>query len=174
MDTKSVPTRGPRVATPTRPAQKSSTRATTPLEQRRLAQAASVHPGLMRELRSAPVTTALPKEALETQIDEEARTLGWLSYLGLALTGLLMLNRAKRSSFVRFHAWQSILATAATLLIGFLLYLLPGFTITSGLLGIVAFFGWLVLLYSAYQGQRWQIPLLGTLAGRLASKKPAR
>lgn len=106
--------------------------------------------------------------------------MGGLAYIGLLpAIVLLVLPAARRRVFVRFHCWQSLLFTAATVLLGiavrllFLLFsILPvvGFLISWLLLGIVAIaiiILWLALIVKALQGESYELPLLGPLATRL-------
>jgi uncharacterized membrane protein len=80
----------------------------------------------------------------------------------------------KRSRFLHFHAWQSILLWAT-----FFLASLVGILVSNiaaavallllGILGVLAmFFLWVVLSLKAWQGERLQLPLYGPLAERLS------
>jgi uncharacterized membrane protein len=83
-----------------------------------------------------------------------AYSLGWL-------TGALFLVIEKNSRFVRFHAWQSVL----TFLPAFLLFwLLPLWFLAWPLVVVV----WLLLMYKAFQGERFKLPVVGDLADRRA------
>jgi uncharacterized membrane protein len=105
------------------------------------------------------------------QADRLAAALAYLTLVPGVV--LLLVPQYRESRFVRFHAWQSIL------LWGFFVV----FTITSLLLsnlaaamffllfGILAslamFFLWVVLSFKAWQGDRFELPVLGTLAERM-------
>ena len=106
--------------------------------------------------------------------------MGGLAYVGLLPAVVLLLVPAtRRRQFVRFHCWQSLLFTAATVLAGFavkllflLFSLLPvvGFLISWLLLGIVSIAVvvlWLALIVKALQGETYELPFLGPLASRL-------
>ena len=87
----------------------------------------------------------------------------------------LFVQQYKRSSFIRFHAWQSVFfwtLTAILLVIG-LLASSFGFLLIWMVTGIllVAALGltWLVLSIKALQGERFQLPGLGHLADQLGS-----
>lgn len=93
--------------------------------------------------------TGLPKNTAAAL----AYVLGWL-------TGIVFLM-IEKDSFVRFHAMQSII----TFGILTILALLPvvGW-ILSPLVMIVGFVLWLVLIYKAYQGEKFKLPVIGDFA----------
>ncbi len=86
---------------------------------------------------------------------------------------LLFLPAFRKSHFVRFHAWQSILLWGV-----FFLASLTGILFSNiaaavallllGILGALGmFFLWAVMSMKAWQGERFELPLLGPLAARL-------
>jgi uncharacterized membrane protein len=109
---------------------------------------------------------------------------GALAYLLGLITGIifLALEPYKHDRFVRFHAMQSILLCAAYIVYritfsfvvrmivgvsGWLaLALVPVAFVVS--LGLFAF--WLFLMYSAYKGREFQIPVIGPMAARQAGE----
>lgn len=107
---------------------------------------------------------------------------GALSYFLGALTGILFLMVDKERPFVRFHAMQSILLTVAAValsvvllvldvalaalpLIGWLVSLLLSLAIWIG-----GFVLWLYLMYRAYRGDEWELPVIGTQARRVSTQ----
>lgn len=86
-----------------------------------------------------------------------------LSYVLGPITGIIFLVLEKDKS-VRFHAMQSIVFGV----VAFVLNMVLGFTIILSLvlplLWIVEFILWLVLIYKAWQGEEWELPVLGKLA----------
>ena len=86
---------------------------------------------------------------------------------------LLSLPAFRRSAFVRFHAWQSILLWGLFLLISLVCVYVSNFTgaIVLLLIGILSslamFFLWIVLTLKTWQGERLALPLFGALAARL-------
>jgi uncharacterized membrane protein len=108
---------------------------------------------------------------------------GALTYLVGAITGILFLviDPFKNDRFVRFHAFQSIFFNVAWIafwivwtILGFLLG-----AITHGLffiiqlpinfvVGIGGLVLWIYLMYTAYQGKTFQIPIIGPLAAKQA------
>jgi uncharacterized membrane protein len=69
------------------------------------------------------------------------------------------------NSFVRFHAMQSMLVFGASCL-AFLVCLAIPFL--GWILSIFVFYGsaalWLILMFKAYQGERFKLPVAGDIA----------
>jgi uncharacterized membrane protein len=104
-----------------------------------------------------------------TGMDEN--TAGLLTYVLGLVTGIIFLAVEKDSKFVRFHAFQSILISAALIVINMVLGFIPiiGW-ILSLLLSPVSFILWLILLYQAYQGKWFKLPVIGKIAEEQANK----
>jgi uncharacterized membrane protein len=98
-----------------------------------------------------------------TGMDENV--VGLLTYVFGLVTGILFLIIEKESKFVRFHAFQSILISAVYIILNMVLGFIPiiGWLI-SLLLSPVFFILWLVLLYQAYQGKWFKLPVIGDFA----------
>lgn len=108
----------------------------------------------------------------------EENVAGALSYLMGPVTGIIFLILDKERPFVRFHAVQCIVVTVAWLVIslglmvlGMILGMIPvvGFIITTlayFALSILGFVLWLALMYKAFQGEEWEVPVLGEYARR--------
>jgi uncharacterized membrane protein len=112
---------------------------------------------------------------------------GALAYLVGAITGILFLviDPFKTDRFVRFHAFQSIffnLAWIAFWIIWTILGLTLG-AISHGLFFIIqlpinllitvgGFCLWAYLMYTAYQGKTFQLPIIGALAASQAGIAP--
>jgi len=90
----------------------------------------------------------------------------------------LIVEPFKRSSYVRFHAWQSIFFFVAWALVHILVEvvqnLLPTvvfLTLTLWRLVDLAFFIVLIIVFvSAFNGKRFMLPILGGLAERQANR----
>ena len=86
--------------------------------------------------------------------------LGWV-------TGIIFLLIEKKDKFIRFHAMQSVVTfgilTVASLmpLIGWIL---------SPFIMIIGFVLWLVLMIKAYQGEEFELPIVGKLARQWMGK----
>jgi uncharacterized membrane protein len=90
----------------------------------------------------------------------------------------LIIEPFKRSSFVRFHAWQSIFFFVAwavvDILIGVLQNIVPsvGFPtyMVLELVGLAIFVIWLIVFIGAFNGKRYKLPIIGDLAEKQASR----
>ena len=106
-----------------------------------------------------------------------------LAYLAGFITGIIFLvvDPYKRDPFVRFHAFQSIFFNIAW--IGFwILWMIFGMVlsaVTKGLfffiqmpIDLIIMLGglclWAYLMYSAYQGKRFRLPVIGAFAAKQA------
>jgi uncharacterized membrane protein len=135
--------------------------------------------------RSAPNRTAGPKRpaapnySTSTTTGIEPNVAAALSYILGLITGIIFFALEKENNFVRFHAAQSIvvsvlliiISTAISILGGVLAFLpilgsLMVFLVTVGL-AIGTFALWLMLMWRAYSGDTWEMPIAGDLARRI-------
>ena len=79
--------------------------------------------------------------------------LGWV-------TGLVFLLWEKDKR-VRFHALQSIVIFGGLNAAQFFLASTMMFSVLASLLGVTTFILWLVLIFKAYEGERWKFPYVG-------------
>ena len=96
----------------------------------------------------------------ETKIGLPRNTTAALSYVLGWLTGIVVLLLEK-DPFVRFHAMQSVVT------FGFLtiLAIVPFIgLVLSPLIMIVGFVLWLVLIFKAYKGEEFKLPVIGDFA----------
>jgi len=93
--------------------------------------------------------------------------MGALTYLLGFVTGIVFLLVEKDNKFVRFHAAQS------TVVFG-VLFLLGMVPVVGWVMGVViapvSFILWLVLMWKAYQGETFRLPVVSDLADKLESK----
>lgn len=109
----------------------------------------------MRKMAEEKTVTGLPRntEAALTYV------LGWL-------TGIIFFLMSK-DKFIRFHAMQSII----TFGIITILVIVPVIGwIISPLAMIVGFVLWLVLIFKAYQGEEFMLPVIGEFAKKQLAK----
>jgi len=104
-----------------------------------------------------------------------------LCYLLGVLTGVLflVLEPYNKNRTIRFHAFQSIFVWLAMVVVWI------AFAIVSSIIAMVPFIGWLtvllwpifglaffalwlVLMYKAYNRERWVLPVIGPLAEKQA------
>ena len=92
---------------------------------------------------------------------------GALCYVFGFVSGVIFLLLEKENKFVRFHAMQSVIVflgiTLATA-IPFVGWLMSVFIIP---LGIVL---WLILIYKAYQREKFKLPVIGDFAEKQLKK----
>lgn len=112
------------------------------------------------------------KAKSSTGMDENVASL--LTYVLGLITGILFLVIEKDSKLVRFHAFQSILISAFFIILNMVLGFIPiiGWLI-SLLLSPISFILWLVLLYQAYQGKWFKLPIIGDYAEEQSKKLQA-
>ena len=98
-------------------------------------------------------------------------------FLGIiACIVLLIIEPYRRSKYVRFHAFQSLLTHAVFLALslalgilgGMLTSLLPIFAFVEALVALACLLLLLLLMYKAYQNTMIEVPFLGPLAARQA------
>mgnify|MGYP001598132869 CR=1 FL=1 len=96
-------------------------------------------------------------------------TAGALAYVLGPVTGIIFLILEK-DPFVRFHAMQSTVVFVFL----FVLQWIFGLTIIlfplSAIVGLLAFILWLVLIYKAWQGEEWEVPVLGKISKQIGKK----
>ncbi len=104
----------------------------------------------------------------------EDRVLAALAYFSFFPAGVLLLLPAFRSHrFIRFHAWQSVLIWGVFLVVTIFALFLSNVAAAMVFLlfGIIAslamLFLWIVLSIKAWQGERFELPWFGELAGRM-------
>ena len=92
-----------------------------------------------------------------------------LAYIGWALTGILFYLLGPRDRFVRFHALQSILLTAAFVVVGtalsvvsFIVPFIGPFLFALASLGFV--FVWLLVMWKALRYEEYRLPFIGEIA----------
>jgi uncharacterized membrane protein len=95
----------------------------------------------------------------------EENVAGTLCYLLGWVSGILFFATEPENSFVRFHAMQSMVVFGAAC-IAFLVCLSIPFL--GWILSIFIFYGsaalWLILMFKAYQGERFKLPVVGEIA----------
>ena len=90
----------------------------------------------------------------------------------------LIIDPFKKSSFVRFHAWQSIFFFVAWAVIDILVSVVQNLvpssvflTLTAlQLVGLALFVVWLIVFIGAFNGKRIKLPIVGDLAEKQANR----
>ena len=81
------------------------------------------------------------------------------------ITGLVFFLTEPHNPFVRFHAMQAMLVFGAASVVFILCLSVP---FLGWILSIFVFYGsvalWLLLMFKAYQGERYKLPIAGDIA----------
>ena len=101
----------------------------------------------------------------KTSMGLEENIAGLLCYVLGWLTGIVFWVLEKENKFVRFHAMQSIATFLPLMVIVWVIGLIPfiGWAI-SPLIGLLALILWLILMFKAYQGEMYKLPVVGDFA----------
>jgi uncharacterized membrane protein len=120
-----------------------------------------------------------PNYSTSTSTGIEPNVAAALSYVLGLITGVVFLVLEKDNRFIRFHAAQSIAVSVIIIVVSI------GVSLLSGILAFIPIFGWLVvlvltmgltfgtfilwllLMWRAYQGEEWELPIAGDFARRL-------
>jgi uncharacterized membrane protein len=96
---------------------------------------------------------------------------GLLCYALGFITGIVFLVLEKENKFVRFHAMQSLATFLALFVISMVVGIIPFIgLIISILINLFGLILWLLLMYKAYQGERFKLPIVGDFAEKQISK----
>ncbi len=109
------------------------------------------------------MTTINQEEKSTTGLDANLAAL--VCYVLGFVTGIVMLVIEKDSKFVRFHAMQSVMTFLGLFAINIVLGFIPilGWIVSLLLLPVTLIL-WLVLMYKAYQGEKFKLPIVGDMA----------
>jgi uncharacterized membrane protein len=110
----------------------------------------------------------------KSSLDLDENFVGLLCYLFLWVTGIVFLILEKKSRYVRFHAIQSILTFLSLTLIGYGINTISGMPIIGGLTGsvlsplfcLMGLLLWVFLMFKAFIGEKYKIPVIGDIAQR--------
>ena len=101
----------------------------------------------------------------KTSSGMEQNVAGLLCYVLGWVTGIIFLIIEKDNKFVRFHAIQSIVVFGAISIVQIILWVIP---VIGWIIGILVWIGtvilWAFLMYKAYQGQMYKVPIAGNIA----------
>jgi uncharacterized membrane protein len=106
---------------------------------------------------------------------------GGLAYITLIpAIVFLIVDPFKKSSYVRFHAWQSIFFFVAwaviDILIGVVQNVVPNVVFLTmtvlQLVGLAIFLVWIYVFVSAFNGKRVKLPVIGDMAEKQANRMP--
>ena len=107
----------------------------------------------------------------ESSTGMSANVAGLLCYVLVWVTGIIFIVWERKSTFVKFHAWQSIMTFGVLTVVSLILSWIPiiGW-ILGTLIGILSFILWLILMIQAGTGKMWKVPWAGDWAEKQISK----
>ena len=106
-------------------------------------------------------------EKSSTGLDENVA--GLLCYVLGWVSGLVFFLLETENKFVRFHAIQSILVFGVITVAGIVLSWIPFIGgVLGGLIGVLGFALWIILMIRAYQGVKFKLPWAGDFAEKRA------
>src|SRR4030043_243182 len=107
----------------------------------------------------------------ESSTGLSANVAGLLCYVLGWITGIVFVVLEKKSTFVKFHAWQSIMTFGVLFVVYLIFFWIPIIGWIIGMLiGILGFILWIILIIQAGTGKMWKVPLAGNWAEKAASK----
>ncbi len=110
-----------------------------------------------------------PKNKTTLGIDENVEAL--LCYVLGWITGIVFLVLEKENKFVRFHAAQSLAAFLPIFVIMIIVGMIPFIGwILSILISIFTLILWLFLMFKAFKGEKYKLPVVGDFAEQQSSK----
>jgi len=110
---------------------------------------------------------AIPQD---TSVNMEPNLAGLLCYVGAWITGIIFFVLEQKNNWVRFHAAQSIITFGTLFVAGMILGWIPFIgPVFSGIIGIVGFILWILLMVKAYNGERFKVPWAGDIAERMVT-----
>jgi uncharacterized membrane protein len=120
---------------------------------------------------AATPTEGAAKFEAESSTGLSANVAGLLCYVLGWVTGIVFIVLEKKSTFVKFHAWQSIMTFGVLFVVSLIFSWIPiiGWLIGT-LIGILSFILWIILIIQAGTGKMWKVPLAGDWAEKQISK----
>jgi len=123
------------------------------------------------------------KPETESSTGMSANVAGLLCYVAGWITGIVFVVLEKKSTFVKFHAWQSIMAFGALTVVQIILSIISGIAFSTFAFGLWRFMNvlgvlvwviavglWIALIITAGTGKMWKVPLAGDWAEKQAKK----
>lgn len=89
---------------------------------------------------------------------------GLLCYILGFITGIIFILIEKENKFVRFHAMQAIITSGGLFVIQIAISMVPFMWRISSLIGLAGLALAIFLMYKAYQGEKYKLPIIGDIA----------
>ncbi|MCK5112920.1 MAG: DUF4870 domain-containing protein [Thermoplasmatales archaeon] len=116
----------------------------------------------------------------KTSMNLEENVAGLLCYLIVWVTGIIFYFVEKENKFVRFHAMQSILTFIPLSILAWIVGWIGAPKLTYGYYGwdpgipaliwlswliwVITVILWLILMFKAYNGEKFKLPIVGDIA----------
>jgi len=127
----------------------------------------------MTEIQNIKHDATLQTPEAKTASGLDPKVAALLSWLFFPVTSLIFVLVEKDDRYVKFHAYQSLLAGVAVIIaytISSALYVvLIGFLLTP-LVGIASLVIWVMGMMKGYQGEKWKLPVIGDMAEEWAGR----
>jgi uncharacterized membrane protein len=106
----------------------------------------------------------------KTSIGLDANVAGALAYAMGWVTGIAFLLAERENQFVRFHALQSTITFGALSVAWMVSLSIPffGWFMAFVVIPPLSIVLWLFLMFKAYQGERYKLPVVGDMAEQRA------
>lgn len=124
----------------------------------------------MNDIVSSAESKDTGTEKKETSLGIDENIEGALSYFLGFITGILFLVLEKDNKFVRFHAMQSIIISVLLFVIVMILGIIPLFWLILPFVWLLELILWLLLMFKAYQGEKFKLPVIGDIAEQQMNK----
>ena len=118
-----------------------------------------------------------------TSLNMEENVASALCYVLVWVTGIIFFFLEKKSKTVKFHAMQSILTFLPLSILGWLFGWLgargwaysyspgiPALLYLSWIIWVVNVILWILLIFKAYSGEMFKLPVIGDIAEKQANK----
>ncbi len=90
--------------------------------------------------------------------------------LAPTIVGTLAFLFLEKDPYVRFYSVQVLVAGAVLMVLQWAFAITVFLFRLTGLVTILAFAVWLIMIYKAWQGDEWEVPVLGSVARKLVKK----
>jgi len=110
-------------------------------------------------------------ENRKTSLGLDENIEGLLCYVLGWITGIVFLVLEKENKFVKFHAMQSLVTFLVLFVVSLVIGMIPFVgVIISPLIGLLGLILWILLMYTAFKGERFKLPIVGDFAEKQISK----
>ncbi len=110
-------------------------------------------------------------ENRKTSLGLDENIEGLLCYVLGWITGIVFLVLEKENKFVKFHAMQSLVTFLVLFVVSLVIGMIPFVgVIISPLIGLLGLILWILLMYTAFKGERFKLPIVGNFAEKQINK----